>query len=813
MTHQTRTIASVRERSADPSYFAEARREAKALLEEVAREESSLKAIGALLAKIEQEVDSLYESVPETSTRGIHSTEIRNTFYRVEDDFSTLQKQCGDLIQFQNRIGSLGTDLNEHLRKVDDWFANMESKVTEVDKAPDMDVEHKLAVLEDLNQQVVDGHKQFDQVDQASRRLLSALDGMNAHPDVSSRHEMQAIERKKRYRHDNLLSRIQEAFNHATAQKAANEGVRDAVLDLYPWIDEYEGRAKTSRDIPLVEEPLNELKREVQLLRMELDSRLALTKDLESDLRKLSASSPPQWKQDVEEKLEGAVARLQKNSTELRGFRDNVNDALEGVVKLESTGASLNRACDAVSSMMKATNARDLPRLQEVAGEIDSMNAQIADMRRTAEVIKQIPNATGAEAVDAYVSAIGKKVSGLNDELQAKHSQQAQVGHLENEFEDVKKRLNDWLGQFEADTVALEPVSINREKLVEQRKQLSALMTRHKEGLALVEELDSVAIKLGNAEESAAPGNRLSAIPRVAMDLLTRYNAQADALKTRAEKVDRAEHKAVDLIAAEEELHLWIAAQNKNMGDFEVPTTAESVQSLQTSLDRLNKSKRAEQRRLDDIRIRGRELAGEASLPGEAQQVLDRSRVLSDEWDQLTDNLDAMRERLGKLEKWVDGYAATEKWVLAKRRMLAAVGVPTTDAAIAGTQLGQIQIIKAEMDGERSSLSKLNDVAQKLSSELADNTLTLAMADLNASWNNLEKDVDEREQNIQLASKLGAEIKAVQKDLLKSLADVESDIDRYGNMLPSEVEAKLNVEAHSTFKYIALLTARSSSRN
>lgn len=64
-------------------YF-KARHEAKALMEEVAREESSLKSIGALLAKIEQEVDSLYDSVPETSSRGIHSTEIRNTFYRVE---------------------------------------------------------------------------------------------------------------------------------------------------------------------------------------------------------------------------------------------------------------------------------------------------------------------------------------------------------------------------------------------------------------------------------------------------------------------------------------------------------------------------------------------------------------------------------------------------------------------------------------------------------------------------------------------------------------------------------------------------------
>ncbi|EPB75185.1 hypothetical protein ANCCEY_05756 [Ancylostoma ceylanicum] len=46
--------------------------------------------------------------------------------------------------------------------------------------------------------QVVDGNRHFDQVDQASRKLLNALDGLNAHTDVTSRHEIEAAERKKR---------------------------------------------------------------------------------------------------------------------------------------------------------------------------------------------------------------------------------------------------------------------------------------------------------------------------------------------------------------------------------------------------------------------------------------------------------------------------------------------------------------------------------------------------------------------------------------------------------------------------------------
>lgn len=46
--------------------------------------------------------------------------------------------------------------------------------------------------------QVVDGNRHFDQVDQASRRLLNALDGLDAHTNLTSRHEIEATERKQR---------------------------------------------------------------------------------------------------------------------------------------------------------------------------------------------------------------------------------------------------------------------------------------------------------------------------------------------------------------------------------------------------------------------------------------------------------------------------------------------------------------------------------------------------------------------------------------------------------------------------------------
>ncbi|VDL73355.1 unnamed protein product [Nippostrongylus brasiliensis] len=362
MTHQTRVIGEIRERSAEPSRLNEARQDARRLLDEISQEEARLKAIGALLAKIEQEVDALYDTAPELTNRGIHSTEIRNTFHRVDDDFSALQKQCSDLLQFQNKIGALNSDLLDQSRKVDDWFTKIEDDLREVERNPDLNVEKKLAV---------DGNVHIDHADQASRRFVSALDGLNAHPEVSNRFESESEERRKR--HSSLLDRMQQAFNRATAEKAANEGVRDA-------------------------------KRDEQSLRMDLDSRLSLSRDLENDLKKLAGPNAPPWVESTDSKLQDAILRLQRNSTELRGFRDNVNDALEGVIALDSLGSALCRTCDVMSVNLRSTTARNPQRLQEIASELASVDAQLSDMIRTADTVKGIPNVTETQAVDRMVS-------------------------------------------------------------------------------------------------------------------------------------------------------------------------------------------------------------------------------------------------------------------------------------------------------------------------------------------------------------------------------------------------------------------------
>ncbi|KAK6057216.1 MH1 domain protein [Cooperia oncophora] len=660
MTHQTRAIGLIRERSAELHHLSEARQDARRLLDEITQEESRLKAIGAILAKIEQEVDALYENAPATVARGIHSTELRNTFNVIDDDFSALQKHCSELIQFQNKIAGLGSEHAENLRRVEDWFSKIERDLDEVERGPDADVEKKLVILEGLNQevtyrcplaegslirgyvQVVNGNVHIDHADQASRRLLGALDGLSAHPDASKRHEAESEERRRR--HSKLVDRMQQAFNQATAQKAANEGVRDAVHDLCSWIEDFESRSCTNRDIPLIEEELNQLKRDEQMLRMDLDSRLSLTNDLENDLKKLAGSNPPEWVEATEQKLKDAALRLQRNSTELRGFRDNVNDALEGVIALDAFGVALDRSCDATSAILRSMSARDDQGLNEIASELAALDSQLTDMMRTAETIKKIPNVTKTQAVDQLIRNADEKLHVLNKELTAKYSTQEEVGRLESDFENAKQRMADWISQFDAELLELKPVSIDHDKLSEQRKDQLALVEKHKEGLNLLEDLEAVSMRLTEAERETG-SNRLSVTPRITMELVAKYNAQAEALRSRLERINAADQKAIELQTTENELSAWISSQMKSLSEHDVPTSIDSVNALLAALDRMSKAKRQEQRRLDDIRLRGRELAADARLAGEGEQLLERHKALSEKWDQLADLMEGAYQK------------------------------------------------------------------------------------------------------------------------------------------------------------------------
>ena len=128
----------------------------------------------------------------------------------------------------------------------------------------------------------------------------------------------------------------------------------------------------------------------------------------------------------------------------------------------------------------------------------------------------------------------------------------------------------------------------------------------------------------------------------------------------------------------------------------------------------MDKSGRGEQRRVEEVRLTARELVREASNEMDAEDMNNREKALADAWDQLADQFDSTRDRARTAEKLLDECQQIDKWMAAKKKMVDTIGAPSTDAAVARAQTGQIQLLKAETEAEKSALDAVNGLANEL---------------------------------------------------------------------------------------------------
>ncbi|CAJ0925674.1 unnamed protein product, partial [Mesorhabditis belari] len=282
ITDATRRAGDIKASSADPSNIVEQRAKAKQLQDEVAGGEPRLKQIGSIVTRIEAEIAAMHESVPQVQLGGVNGDEVKKTFYRVEDDYNELLRQCQDLSSFQNRVAALGNDVAERAGRADNWLRQLENQLNDLFGKKGVPVEERLRIADEMNRRVADEQSQLDDADQAAMKLLGILEGTPAYDEVKERHQKEHNERRKR--HSLVLDQLQRVVNEATTEQAIGEGVKDAVKGLGEWADQWEDKMSQQHPIPLKQDLLSTLKKEEQLEHSEADARRALADQLENEV-------------------------------------------------------------------------------------------------------------------------------------------------------------------------------------------------------------------------------------------------------------------------------------------------------------------------------------------------------------------------------------------------------------------------------------------------------------------------------------------------------------------------------------------------
>uniref|UniRef100_A0A8R1E2J6 GAR domain-containing protein n=1 Tax=Caenorhabditis japonica TaxID=281687 RepID=A0A8R1E2J6_CAEJA len=787
MTDRTRLAGDIHHKSGDPQKIDEARAEARALLEEVIREEARLKTIGASVLRIEQEISAMYDDVRDTSDAplpaGISAEEVHFTRRRVEDDYAQLLRQCQDLIQFQNRVFAMNDEHAEQARRADEWLHSLQRDIDDVERSRVPDDE-RIQRIEELNRMAAGGSSQLDEAESASKRLLSALEGTRVADDVRARHEQSANNR--RGRHQEVLDRIQQNMMEVASRQAEAEGVKQAVANLKAWSAQTAQKTRDPVELPLNEVALNEARRDEQLLHGEIDNRLALIDELEKRAKEVGDS------ESVAE-LNECRKKLKRSNSDLKGLRDNIFDAINGLQTVNADGEKLARAVDAVSSKIRASSARDVGKMHDAEADVDSLQRQAQNLDDTVQSLCALPNVTKTEPVVEKTRELRKRVDSCVEELEAKRGKLAELENLIGQFDDRKQNLNNWIANFDDEFKALEKVSIDKDKLGEQRKQTLALADRQSEAQAILDELESLAQQLTGVEDAQGAVKGANAM-RAISEMGARLQKQANDLKARGDQINKMDVKATAFGEAETGVLEYMERRKEQLDGIPVPVTKEGVKSQLLDFERMDKTGRGEQRRVEEARLCARELARQASVEKEVQEMNEREKRLADTWDDLADKFDAARDRARNAEKILDECAQIDKWINAKQKMVDAIGAPSTDAAVAKAQSGQIQLMRAETESEKSALENVNSLANEMmagANKESVEELMKKMDALNRRWHSLESGLDGKAGQIEEAAKLGDELRQIYKELKNELGELESNVDKASAMSPNDIGDQL----------------------
>ncbi|GMT26946.1 hypothetical protein PFISCL1PPCAC_18243, partial [Pristionchus fissidentatus] len=789
ITDATRRSGDIRANSADPRMLPEERRRAKALMEDIATKEHELKALNALFARLEAEIDEMYAENPAARDTGaIHADDVRRTLGRVESDYSDLYRQAADLSVFQNRIAALGGELEESGRRTHEWLSKLEANLDATDGST---IEEKLRRAEEMKEKAAADRSLLDDHETASRRLLDALQGTAAHGETAERHEKAMRDQRKR--HEEVLDRVQAKVNETLAEKAAADGIKKAVGDLAAWSASFEGAVNDAlrRGLPLRQGSIDAMKSDEQRMRSELDAHAALAEKMEKEAKMAGIDG-------LDAKVADAKKALRRSNSALTGWRDNLADAAAGLADLATGAAAAERASDQVAAALKHTTPKDAARLREIEREMEALAAAQSRVAETANKLLGLPDVNEEDAVKNTVASIDNRVAALAADLEQKQAAAGEMAEVEGRMEEKRNEALALLSSLDARLSGARPVALSVVALGKQRSEVAEWQRELAAIGPLVEEMEECAERLweGAGSSSLRAGtNILSGNKRVALETSGKFQSLDDALKARSGRINENEAALAVFDGSADDLERWMGREKEKIrSECGIPESADDATSIGRKIDRLEKEIRGERRLLEEVARAGADLrrANAPDAPG-ADRVAERVRALEDDWGKMGEEMDQARSRLRVSEQLHDRAAALGKWMGAQRRHLDAIGAPSADVNAVKAQKRQLELIRDSIEDEIPVWSKLNEMAGELVNEAPEGSnygkVVQKTDDLNRDWAKLRGDVDRRLARVDAVAEASGSIHGSLRELKKEMAELEAECSRVAR-LPLNEEGK-----------------------
>ncbi|CAJ0584440.1 unnamed protein product, partial [Mesorhabditis spiculigera] len=441
---------------------------------------------------------------------------------------------------------------------------------------------------------------------------------------------------------------------------------------------------------------------------------------------------------------------------------------------------------------VKPIPPKDQQRLVEAEQAVKALGQEAIEAATVMNRLLSIPHVTDTADAEKMMTEAGAKVDAVAELVQDKLRKAKDLDQLDIEFNAKKAEFEKWLNRAEDEAAAIGPLKTSAEELKEQKKECAELIDRLPEGQPNLEALERMSMAI--AELETVPGSRASSVPRNVMDLRSRYDQLGSSLQDRSDRIGEQLDKTAQLEGQAEAVHRWIAEQRARLAnELPLELNDNAVKAARDKLEKIEKDSRQGQRQMDEVRMQARELARTNAEAGRTIGQLERALDL--EWEALQTGQDAARKRIDQAEKVVDRLGQLDRWIGGKQRLVDALPAPSTEPHEAKGLRNHIDMLKLDADNEQSSLDQVANLAEKLLNEAENEAdkeaIRNRMEELKKRWGSLGQSLDSRDEQARSAAHLGADIQQLDRQIKKSLHDLEREVDAASRLPSNEIEKQL----------------------
>ncbi|XP_047035656.1 uncharacterized protein LOC124641568 isoform X30 [Helicoverpa zea] len=481
-------------------------------------------------------------------------------------------------------------------------------------------------------------------------------------------------------------------------------------------------------------------------------------------------------------------------------------------------------------------------RLTQLAQFRDKQMPLLEECLRNGKQLISKKDVTDTHVIRDRMKALENQWRDFNATLEEKQKLSKQRADQLNQYESLKIQVLDWLQSMENRVTRLQPVAVDLDVIKQQQDELRPLAKEYRDFSITIDKVNEAgavyeALTRGDRADSphrkrqiysptkrqtpsrtldgrspspskghglVSPGSthstssgfssrrssqdgfhleELSPVQQQLSEINNRYSLLGTKLSDRTAELDAVREELRKHLDSLRALNTFLDKVQRQLPKESVPNTKEEADKTIKQARAVLEEMYEKQSILDSTKTQVRELLKRKQSVLGADRLHDEMEDVASRWKALHDAFKDKIRLMEEMKDFHDTHSNLSQWLLAKDRMMAALGPISSDSRMVQTQVQQVQVLREEFRGQQPQLAHLEEVGAAVLDRLEPsspdaNKLRQKVTDVQDRWNDLLNKLEQRADSLGAMADTSREFDAGLarlRDALHAIADKLDD--------------------------------------